>query len=334
MTRSGGATVPLRPAFAPGTGEYRAWVANRVDEVTVAATANVAAAEVAYLDGDGAAIADADTNTPGREVALEVGATVVEVKVTAEDGTTMRTYRVTVTRGVVEDLADEGEFRLAPETVVDYADPDNDRYGGTGPVEVYHAGAWGTVCRDGIRYSSFSTFDSDPATGALVMDSDGNPTETEQDNEAAALICKAMNYDDGEYHEKYSKFLPDAAEADHQDADYWPPGSSYPADGPKPIWLDELRCVAGRRVRAQRGPAAGGDEPLLLRGLGPAQLHPQGRRGGALLEQRRSRAGAQVAEGAVRVAAGAPRRHEPGEGPGGVQRAGRGEPGERRRARR
>ena len=246
VTRSGGATVPLRPAFAPGTGEYRAWVANRVNEVTVAATANVAAAEVAYLDGDGAAIADADTNTPGREVALEVGATVVEVKVTAEDGTTMRTYRVTVTRSTADDdLADEGEFRLAPETVVDYADPDNDRYGGTGPVEVYHAGAWGTVCRDGIRHSSFSTFDHD-ATGALVMDSDGNPTETEQDNEAAALICKAMNYDDGEYHMKYSEFLPGAAaEAGHQVADYWPPGSSYPADGPKPIWLDELRCVAG-----------------------------------------------------------------------------------------
>ena len=35
----------------------------------------------------------------------------------------------------------EGEFRLAPETVADYADPDNDRHGGkVGPVEVYHAG--------------------------------------------------------------------------------------------------------------------------------------------------------------------------------------------------
>ena len=26
---------------------------------------------------------------------------------------------------------------------------------------------------------------------------------------------------------------------------YYPVGSSYPADGPKPIWLDDLRCVAG-----------------------------------------------------------------------------------------
>ena len=241
VTRSGGATVPLRPAFAPGTGEYRAWVANRVDEVTVAATANVAEATLAYLDGDGAAIADADTNTPGREVALEVGATVVEVKVTAEDDTTMRTYRVTVTRSTADDdLADEGEFRLAPETVVDYADPDNDRYGGTGPVEVYHAGAWGTVCRDGIR----PTFKLDD-NNELIVDSDGKPLLTNNGNEAVALICKAMNYDDGEYHMKYGKFLPGAAEADHQVADYWPPGSSYPAGGPKPIWLDDLRCVAG-----------------------------------------------------------------------------------------
>ena len=240
VTRSGGATVPLRPAFAPGTGEYRAWVANRVDEVTVAATANVAAAEVAYLDGDGAAIADADTNTPGREVALEVGATVVEVKVTAEDGTTMRTYRVTVTRGVVEDLAIEGEFRLAPETVVDYVDPDNDRRGGTGPVEVYHAGAWGTVCRDGIR----PTFKLDD-NNELIVDSGGKPLLTNNGNEAAALICKAMNYDDGEYHMKYSKFLPGQAEADHQVADYWPPGSTY-SGAATPIWLDDLRCVAGK----------------------------------------------------------------------------------------
>ena len=246
VTHPGG-TVPLRPAFAPGAVEYRASVANPVNEVTVAATANVAAAEVAYLDGDGAAIADADTNTPGREVALEVGEeTVVEVKVTAEDGTTMRTYRVTVTRRAPDAPGEEGDLRLSEKKP--YVEEDNDRYGGMmGRAEVFHAGAWGTVCSDGIRDSekdkTFSTFDYD-ANGDVILDADGNPQQFDKVNEAAALICKAMNYDDGEYQEKYSEFLPGAAEPEDQGSDYWPASRPY-TGAAKPIWLDDLRCVAG-----------------------------------------------------------------------------------------
>ena len=104
------------------------------------------------------------------------------------------------------------------------------------------------MCSDGIRHSkkdkTFSTFDYD-ANGDVILDADGNPQQFDKVNEAAALICKDRGYDDGEYHMKYSKFLPGAAEADHQVADYWPPHSSYPPGGPTPIWLDELRCVAG-----------------------------------------------------------------------------------------
>ena len=76
--------------FASATTEYTASVANDVTETTVTATANDGgAAYVVKLGG----VADADGT-----VDLAVGANVITVEVTAEDGQTTRTYRVTVTR--------------------------------------------------------------------------------------------------------------------------------------------------------------------------------------------------------------------------------------------
>ena len=239
VTRSGGVPVPLHPAFDSDETDYEASVANAVNEVTVAATANVAGATLEYLDGDGTEIADADTNTPGREVALEVGDTVFKVKVTAEDTTTTKTYTVTVTRRAP---GAEGEWRLM--------DVESSAAGGvTARAEVFHAGRWGTVCSDGIRDRDFKVFNYD-ADGNLfedtVTDSEGNQvqvlSETEYDNEAAVLICQDRGYDNGEYHGKY-KYGPGEV-PDHQDADYWPAGSTY-SGAATPIWIDDLRCVNG-----------------------------------------------------------------------------------------
>ena len=47
---------------------------------------------LAYLDGADAELDDADDNTAGHQVALEVGANTIKVQVTAEDTTTLRTY--------------------------------------------------------------------------------------------------------------------------------------------------------------------------------------------------------------------------------------------------
>ena len=222
VTHSGG-TVALSPAFAPETVGYTASVANAVDEVTVAAEANAAGATLAYLDGDGNALPDADTGTPGREVALEVGVeTLVQVKVTATDGDATRTYQVRVTRLAADAQGEEGEFRLNPDMQEDYEDPDNDRYGGKqSRLEVFHAGRWGTVCSDRFKGSDTTTH---PSHGNL----------------APKLACQAMNYDDGEYLPGYGTSEPHQSEADQDN--YLRPGGAYPADGPLPIWLDDVMC--------------------------------------------------------------------------------------------
>ena len=90
--------VTLSPAFASGTLAYRAAV--RVAQVTVAPTASDAGATVAYLDGNGDAIADADATADGHQVGLDAGSNTVKVAV-SKDGLTT-TYTVKLFRLVTQ----------------------------------------------------------------------------------------------------------------------------------------------------------------------------------------------------------------------------------------
>ena len=77
-------------AFYPATTGYNASVANGVDETTVTPTVNHDGATYAIKLGG---VTDADGVIP-----LDVGSNVITIEVTAEDGNTIRTYTVTVTR--------------------------------------------------------------------------------------------------------------------------------------------------------------------------------------------------------------------------------------------
>ena len=76
----------LRPVFASTTLNYRTSVADNVNQVTASATPSVGTATVAYLDENGEALEDADSNTTGFQVEVAVGTTPIQILVTAQDG--------------------------------------------------------------------------------------------------------------------------------------------------------------------------------------------------------------------------------------------------------
>ena len=90
--------VPLNPAFTSDNTKYAASVENHVTQVTVTPTPTHPQAQVTYLDQNNRVLTDASDRDNGFQVDVAAGDTVIKVKVTAEDGRTMKTYTVTVTR--------------------------------------------------------------------------------------------------------------------------------------------------------------------------------------------------------------------------------------------
>ena len=90
--------VTIDPTFASGVYSYTTTVANAVNQITVEPTKNDDNASIKYLNSTGTALTDADTNTAVFDITLAEGENVIKVEVTAEDGTTTKTYQVTVTR--------------------------------------------------------------------------------------------------------------------------------------------------------------------------------------------------------------------------------------------
>ena len=90
LALSGGAT--LSPAFAPSTTAYTAQVDLDVETVKITATTANTRARVAITP------ADADTRTAGHQIQLNEGENRITLVVTAQNGSTKKTYTITVSR--------------------------------------------------------------------------------------------------------------------------------------------------------------------------------------------------------------------------------------------
>ncbi len=89
----------LTPSFAPGTTAYTASVAYDVTNITVTPTASDMYATVTV---NGTPVA---SGSASGAIALNVGANTITTVVTAQDGTTSKTYTVTVMRAATADLS-------------------------------------------------------------------------------------------------------------------------------------------------------------------------------------------------------------------------------------
>ena len=88
----------LAPSFQSDTLRYTADVEYGTERITVTPSKRDPRAMLVYLTGDGSNLVDADTDTEGQQVDLVVGDNVIQIKLTAEDRVTTRTYRLTLTR--------------------------------------------------------------------------------------------------------------------------------------------------------------------------------------------------------------------------------------------
>ena len=93
VVNDGNVDLTLTPTFVSRTTTYTAMV--------TAMTTN-SGASIEYLDGDDATLADAGA-AAGHQVAVAEGDNVIKVKVTASNGSTTKTYTVTVNRAAATD---------------------------------------------------------------------------------------------------------------------------------------------------------------------------------------------------------------------------------------
>ena len=99
MRDGNGKLVTYSPYFDSSITSYATDASPKVDRITIQGTAsNDDGATVDYLDEDDQLLTDADADTDGFQVDLEAGANTINVRVTAEDGSTTRTYTMVVTR--------------------------------------------------------------------------------------------------------------------------------------------------------------------------------------------------------------------------------------------
>ena len=240
------AALPLVPTLRFGAASYTAREGGTGAAVTVelspAASSSVTVPlTVTLLDGATAA----DYSGVSSSLTFAAGETSKTFTVTATDdsaedpGERIRLGFGTLPTGVAAGGQSTTLVRLADDDATDVegafrlVDGDGDETdGGNGILEVFHNDRWGTVCDDRIE---------------------------NRGNLAPAMACRMMGYETGTFTGNRGMNLYPFTPFTGGN----PPGAniiSPPSGTDQPIWLDDLRCLAGSRARP--GTPPGGPENI------------------------------------------------------------------------
>jgi hypothetical protein len=106
----------LTPAFAAATTAYTDTVPNATTSVTVTPTATDTNATI-QVRVNGGGFSGVTSGSPSGALALNVGSNTIDVKVTAQDGTTTQTYTITVTRSAASSDANLSALTISAGTL-------------------------------------------------------------------------------------------------------------------------------------------------------------------------------------------------------------------------
>lgn len=154
LSLSGGT---LSPSFAGATTNYTASVPNAVATLSVTPTVSQSDAAV-QVRVNGGTFSSVTSGNASAALALDVGSNTVDIRVTAQDGSTTKTYTVTVTRDEPSSNADLSGLSLSSGTLSPEFDPMRSIYNAT------VAGVVSTVSITAV-----------PADPGAVIEVNGNP---------------------------------------------------------------------------------------------------------------------------------------------------------------
>ena len=193
LTDGAGNAVSFNETFAPQTMSYTAEVRHDVTGLTLSPTTGDSNATVTYLAADETTLADDDDTTAALDTTLAVGANTINVRVTAEDGTTTQTYSVTVTRAAawvwtttltVGDASGRGFSSLPNPDVGRLADDTFERAGATRRVQIVAASSAGVTFRTRNGGDTFDGLVLEWAAEVLPLDDAARSSNTFTWNQA------------------------------------------------------------------------------------------------------------------------------------------------------